>query len=202
VSISFFSGRKYYLNFWLFFSLLVAGCNNSSGNLSASLKDDIHDTNGYPKTFGIVRTATAEEISAMDIDITPDGHGLPKGSGDVTSGSNIYQMKCASCHGINGTEGPSARLMGATGDTTKAKTIGNYWPYTTTLFDYIRRAMPYNQPGSLSNNEVYSLTAYLLYRNRIVDSATILDAVYLPKIRMPAQKLFVNDDRRGGPEVR
>jgi len=88
------------------------------------------------------------------------------------------------------------------GDTTKTKTIGNYWPYSTTLFDYIRRAMPYNAPGSLKDNEVYSLSAYLLYINKIIDSTTIMNRSTLPEVKMPAQPYFVNDDRRGGPEVR
>jgi cytochrome c len=88
------------------------------------------------------------------------------------------------------------------GDTTKAKTIGNYWPYATTLFDYVRRAMPYNAPGSLTANEVYDLTAFLLYANKIIDSAKLVDARSLPAIVMPARQFFVTDDRKGGPEVR
>jgi cytochrome c len=88
------------------------------------------------------------------------------------------------------------------GDTGKAKTIGNYWPYATTLFDYIRRAMPYNAPGSLSANEVYGLTAYLLNANKIIDSGSVMNTATLPRIIMPARKYFIPDDRRGGPEVR
>ena len=111
-------------------------------------------------------------------------------------------IKCATCHGRTGVEGPQARLVGAMDDTTKAKTIGNYWPYATTLFDYTRRAMPYNAPGSLTAKEVYGLTAFLLYANKIIDSNKIIDAKSLPAIVMPAKKLFVSDDRHGGPEVR
>lgn len=153
-------------------------------------------------SFGFGRPATAAEIAAWDIDISPDGKGLPDGSGNVSDGRKIYAIKCAACHGVTGKEGPFNRLVGAMDDTTKAKTIGNYWPYATTVFDYIRRTMPYNAPGSLTNDEVYSLTAFLLNANRIIDSSTILQKQNLPAIQMPAQKYFIPDDRKGGPEVK
>lgn len=162
----------------------------------------IKDTTNWPATFGFGRKATEAEIERIDIDVTPAGHGLPIGSGTVDKGRRIYEIKCASCHGKNGTEGPYSKLVGAMGDTAKAKTIGNYWPYASTVFDYIRRAMPFNMPGSLSNNEVYSLTAFLLYRNKIIDSAIVMHAARLRVVKMPARSLFVNDDRNGGPEVR
>lgn len=161
-----------------------------------------NDTTRWPRSFGFGRTANPEAIARIDIDIRPGGQGSPPGTGSVASGKRIYDAKCASCHGKNGKEGPSSILVGAMGDTTKAKTIGNYWPYATTLFDYVRRAMPYNLPGSLSDNEVYHLTAFLLFKNKIIDSATVVNARTLPQIKMPAQRRFVNDDRRGGPEVR
>jgi S-disulfanyl-L-cysteine oxidoreductase SoxD len=160
------------------------------------------DTTGWPSSFGFGRPATQKEIEAWDIAIRPDGKGLPPGSGTAQAGKEIYQMKCAACHGKTGTEGPYARLVAPMGDTTKAKAIGNYWPYATTLFDYTRRAMPYNAPGSLSAAEVYSLTAYLLAANKIIDSSTVVDAQSLPRVKMPAHDLFVPDDRHGGPEVR
>lgn len=153
-----------------------------------------------PERFGFGRPATAEQIAAIDIDVRPDGHGLPPGSGTVPEGRSIYAEKCASCHGVNGVEGPYNRLVSS--DTSKAKAIGNYWPYATTLFDYIRRAMPFNAPGSLTNDEVYHLTAYLLHANGLVDSATVMNAQSLPKVVMPAKELFVPDDRTGGPEIR
>jgi S-disulfanyl-L-cysteine oxidoreductase SoxD len=156
----------------------------------------------WPASFGFGHTATPQEITAMDISIRPDGRGLPPGSGTAAAGKTIYAIKCAACHGKTGTEGPYARLIAPMGDTTKAKTIGNYWPYATTIFDYTRRAMPYNAPGSLSDAEVYSLTAFLLAANKIIDSSTVVDAQSLPLVKMPAHDLYVPDDRRGGPEVR
>jgi S-disulfanyl-L-cysteine oxidoreductase SoxD len=160
------------------------------------------DTIGWPATFGFGRTATQKEIDAWDISIRPDGKGLPAGSGNAATGSAIYQVKCAACHGKTGMEGPYARLVAPMDDTTKTKAIGNYWPYATTLFDYTRRAMPYNAPGSLSADEVYSITAFLLHVNKIIDSNTVITAESLPKVIMPARTLFVPDDRKGGPEIR
>jgi len=160
------------------------------------------DTMGWPASFGFGRTAAAREIEVLDISVRPDGKGLPAGSGTAGAGRGIYLIKCAACHGKTGVEGPFMRLMGAMDDTTKAKTIGNYWPYATTLFDYTRRAMPYGAPGSLSADEVYSLTAYLLYANKIIDSTVVMDARSLPAVVMPAKKYYVPDDRRGGREVK
>lgn len=165
------------------------------------------DTTKWPASFGFGRTATQAEINAWDIAVRPDGKGLPAGQGDVKTGKAIYAVKCAACHGENGTETPGVKLAGLplvsdTSAKSKPKTIGNYWPYATTVFDYIRRAMPYNQPGSLTNNEVYSLTAYLLNANKIIKADVVLNAKVLPKIAMPAKKLFIMDDRKGGPEVK
>ena len=139
----------------------------------------------------------------MDIDISPDGQGLPHGEGNAITGKAIYTVKCAACHGA-GNEPDSLQLPGPllirTGKT-KLKTIGNYWPYATTLFDYIRRAMPYNAPGSLTNEEVYHLTAYLLQVNKVITEHTVNEKT-LPQITMPAHDRFVDDDRKGGAEVR
>ena len=144
--------------------------------------------------------ASPSEIAVMDIDVRPDGKGLPTGSGKVETGKNIYALKCAACHGATGSEEVSNRLVAAMGDTVKAKTIGNYWPYATTIFDYVRRTMPYNAPGSLQDNEVYALTAYLLYANKIIDSSMEINANTLPSVVMPAKKFFIPDDRKGGTE--
>jgi cytochrome c len=159
------------------------------------------DSTKWPATFGIGRLAADELIRQWDTDVRPDGQGLPAGSGNAATGKILYAAKCAACHGATGTEGPYNKLV-SHGQDKQEKTIGNYWPYATTLYDYIGRAMPYNQPGSLTADEIYSLTAFLLSANRITDSTTVLNAQTLPAIKMPAQPQFVDDDRKGGPEVR
>ncbi len=166
------------------------------------------DSSEWPARFNFGKPATLQEIALLDIDVRPDGQGLPGGSGTVPAGKAIYAVKCAACHGKTGVEGPNNRLVSVTDSATtsaessKEKTIGNYWPYATTLFDYIRRAMPFNAPGSLTNEEVYALTAFLLHANKIIPPAANMNAETLPKVIMPAQKFFVPDDRKGGPEVR
>lgn len=164
------------------------------------------DTNKWPAKFGFGRAATKTEVDAWDIDVRPDGKGLPPGQGSASKGHAIYVQKCVACHGDASGAQAGAKLLGPVliGDTvikTKLKTIGNYWPYATTLFDYIRRAMPYPEPGSLTNTEVYSLTAYLLKANHVT-ADTLQNAKTLPKVLMPAKKLFVFDDRKGGAEVK
>ncbi len=160
--------------------------------------------------FGLGRVVSEAEIAAWDIDVMPDGRGLPPGSGTVAEGAEVYAQSCEQCHGAGGVGGHSGSLVGRlegdqfpfANDPGIKKTIGNYWPYTTTIFDYIRRAMPADAPGSLSNGEVYGLVAWLLYRNEIVSSDTTLSADNLAEIRMPARDRFVPDDRRGGAVVR
>jgi S-disulfanyl-L-cysteine oxidoreductase SoxD len=146
-----------------------------------------------PDRFGFGRPATQHEIDSEAIAIAPNGHGLPQGHGDSATGAPVYKAKCAACHGATGREGPFQKLVGDTG---KVKTIGNYWPYATTVFDYIRRAMPLNAPGTLDADEVYGLTAYLLSANKIITRETVLDARTLPAVDMPAKNLFVTDPRR------
>jgi len=159
-----------------------------------------------PDTFGFGTPATAEEIATVDIDIKPDGKALPAGSGTVAEGEALYAQHCAVCHGKDGEGGPNDRLAVHSADepfpdsrdvdTWQHRTIGNYWPYATTLFDYIRRSMPMNLPGSLDADTVYALTAYLLHINHIVAADAVLDADTLPQIEMPARDKFVPDDRR------
>lgn len=172
---------------------------------SVSFETRRTDTLHYPERFGFGKPVSAEKIAAIDIDVRPDGKGLPAGKGNAVIGKQIYAVKCSACHGASGTEGPNDRLV--LGDTTSAKnrrvkTIGNYWPYATTVFDYVRRSMPFNQPGSLTDQEVYSLTAYLLHANGLISEKTELNASTLPKIVMPAKKYFVPDDREDGPVVK
>jgi cytochrome c len=161
----------------------------------------VADTVGWPARLGVGRLATAAEIAKLDTEVRPDGTGLPPGKGTVALGKGVYAARCAACHGQTGVEGPYNRLVASAGEG-KEKTIGNYWPYATTLFDYIRRAMPYNAPGSLTDEEVYGVTAFLLRANGLIDSTAVLDAATLPRVAMPARRRFVPDDRRDGPEVR
>jgi hypothetical protein len=163
-----------------------------------------------PQPLGIGRTATSDEIRALDIDVMPDGTGLPEGRGTVAEGQATYGAKCASCHGKAGEGKPFDRLVGRDAgakfdfatNPKLVKTIGNYWPYATTLFDYTARTMPFAQPGTLSANEVYGLVAYLLSLNKIVAADAVMDQHSLPKVVMPARDRFVRDTRTGGPRVK
>ncbi len=159
-----------------------------------------------PESFQFGRTASQREIDSLDIDVSADGTGLPQGSGTVDQGRRIYAVKCAVCHGKTGKEGPQGKLVAdriwIDSLPPSEKTIGNYWPYATTLYDYINRAMPYNAPGTLTADEVYSLTAFLLCQNEIVDSTFVVNASNLSQLEMPGRKLFVEDDRHGGAEIR
>ena len=154
--------------------------------------------------FNFGRTATIEEIKEWDLDVSPDGAGLPEGTGTVEEGEILYTSKCLFCHGVNGEGGINERLVSRAGEQFpdedvacgfECRTIGNYWPYATTLYDYILRSMPMNAPGSLTNDEVYSISAYLLYLNRIISEDTQLNAENLKNIVMPARDKFINDDR-------
>lgn len=140
------------------------------------------------------RPLAAEEIEKIDITIAPDGSGLPAGSGSVTSGAAVYKQKCQGCHGPDGAGKPMEQLTGGIGTLASGKAIKtpvSYWPNATTLFDYIRRAMPFNSPESLSNDEVYAVTAYLLSIDGIVAKDAMLDAKSLPKVKMPNRDGFV-----------
>jgi cytochrome c len=143
---------------------------------------------------------TGQDLAAWNIDIAPNGRGLPAGSGDVATGAHIFAEKCAACHGAQGQGGLGDQLIGGQGTLTSAKpkrTVGSYWPYATTLFDYIRRAMPYNAPESLSADDVYAVSAFLLNQNGIVPANTRLDAASLPRVVMPNRDGFVADPRPG-----
>ncbi len=143
---------------------------------------------------------TDQDLAAWNIDVAPDGRGLPAGSGDVATGAHLFAAKCAACHGAQGQGGLGDPLIGGQGTLASAKprrTVGSYWPYATTLFDYIRRAMPYNAPESLSADEVYALSAFLLNQNGIVPANTRLDAASLPRVVMPNHDGFVADPRPG-----
>jgi mono/diheme cytochrome c family protein len=164
-----------------------------------------------PSRYGIGRIARPAEIRAWDIDVNSNGAGLPPGRGNYVRGARVYAQQCASCHGAKGEGGtpPNAKLVGTepreftfAQDFKQAKTIGNYWPYATTLFDYINRAMPFNAPGTLPADDVYGVIAFLLAENGIIPRTATMDARTLPRVRMPARDRFVPDDRRGGPTFR
>ena len=132
--------------------------------------------------------ATAEQVAGWSLSILPDGQGLPPGSGSVSAGEAVFNLKCVVCHGPEGQGGPNDQLVGGHGSLvgdTPVKTVGSYWPYATTVFDYIRRAMPFTQPLSLSDDEVYAVTAYLLALNGIVGGDAVMDADTLPRVEMP-----------------
>ena len=134
------------------------------------------------------------DIAAWDIDILPDGTGLPPGSGTAAEGQPIYALKCAACHGVNAEGGISLALVGGeplTNGIDTMKTIANFWPYATTLFDYTRRAMPWLQPRTLTDDEVYALSAYLLALNGIIDEDDVMNAETLPEVRMPNRDGFI-----------
>ena len=142
------------------------------------------------------RPAAPAEIALWDIDVRPDGKGLPPGSGTVAHGKQVFAENCAACHGDNGVGGIKDRLAGGQGTLASAaplKTVGSFWPYATTLFDYIHRAMPYQAPGSLSNDDTYAAAAYILHLNGILPADGKLDRDSLPKVKMPNRDGFVPD---------
>jgi mono/diheme cytochrome c family protein len=148
-----------------------------------------------PKGPSLGAPASAADIAAMDVSIGPDGAGLPPGSGTPKQGAEVYATKCIMCHGPEGANGVNDRLVGGQGSLTSAtavKTIGNYWPYATTVFDYVRRAMPYPAPHSLTDAEAYAVTAYLLHLNGIIGADDVMDATSLPKVKMPNRTGFTS----------
>lgn len=152
--------------------------------------------------YGIGSVATSAEISAWNIDVDRNGTNLPPGSGTVSQGREVYEQQCAACHGANGEGGVGDKLVGGQGTLATArpvKTVGSYWPYAPTLFDYIRRAMPWSAPQSLSNEEVYSVSAYILSLNGLLPADATLDARSLSSIKMPNRNNFVGDPR---PDVK
>lgn len=151
-------------------------------------------TGARAEEFG--RPATAAEVALWDIDVLPDGTGLPMGSGTAKRGEQVFADTCAACHGDKGEGGIGGRLFGGIGTLASdkpVKTVGSYWPYATTLFDYVRRAMPYSAPGTLSDDEVYAVSAYILSLNGIVGPDDVLDRTSLPKVQMPNRAGFVPD---------
>ena len=181
-----------------------------AAGVAASLFVTVVAAQKPPARLGLGRAATPEEIRALDIDVSPDGHGLPAGRGTVAEGATTYAAKCAGCHGPKGEGASAERLVGrnerdnfafAT-DPKLIRTVGSYWPYATTLYDYTARAMPFQRPGTLTANETYGLVAYLLFQNGIVKEDAVMDQATLPKVMMPARDKFVPDNRTGGKVVK
>ena len=142
---------------------------------------------------GLGKPISPEDLAPWDIHIMPDGTGLPPGSGTSAQGATVYAERCAVCHGEGGKGGLAAALVGGPPHASLdgGKTIPNYWPYATTLFDFIRRAMPYQQPKSLSDTEVYAVTAYILAINKLIGESDVIDAKTLPKVQMPNRDNFI-----------
>ena len=202
--------------------IVVAGCGferkpeprrarASTQNAQSPSPGDARVAQELPARFRTIgRPASSAEIRAWDIDANPTGVGLPAGRGTYERGVLVYAQQCASCHGAKG-EGipPNPKLVGAeprdfsfANDAKIAKTIGNYWPYATTLYDYINRAMPFATPGSLPPSDVYSVVAFLLAENGVIDKGMAVDARTLPRVHMPGRDRFIADDRRGGAGFR
>jgi S-disulfanyl-L-cysteine oxidoreductase SoxD len=155
-----------------------------------------------PTLYGIGRAATPGEIAGWNIDIGRDGSNLPPGSGTVSHGREVFEQQCAACHGEKGEGGVGDRLVGGQGTIATPKpikTVGSFWPYAPTLFDYIRRAMPQNAPQSLSNEDVYAVSAYILNMNGLLPADATLDAKTLGAIKMPNRNMFTEDPR---PDVK
>lgn len=151
---------------------------------------------------GLGTQPAAATLAALDSAIGPRGEELPAGRGRAGEGAGIYAAKCAMCHGANGHEGPDAVLVGGRGSLSTAApllTVGSFWPYATTVFDYIRRSMPFVAPGSLTADETYAVTAYLLAANGIIAPEVVIDRDSLPAVAMPNRAGFVPDPR---PDVR
>jgi S-disulfanyl-L-cysteine oxidoreductase SoxD len=160
--------------------------------------------------LGIGRPIPPSESAPWDIDVRADGIGLPSGHGSVAEGRQIFAAACASCHGEHGEGRPVAgaasgfdRLVGGFGTLDKdhpVKTVGSYWPYATTLFDYIRRAMPFDAPQSLNDDQAYAVSAYILFMNGIIPEDAVLDAGSLPQVKMPNRNGFITDE--SGPDAK
>ena len=172
--------------------------NNRKILISLLIAAGINSSNAEETTTagpGLGHPLSPEEIAAWNISVFPDGEGLPAGAGNVVQGEKIYQQKCLACHGENGLGASADQLAGAQMSLTSEypeKTIGSYWPYATTLFDVVRRAMPMTAPGTLTDNETYAVTAYLLYLNNIINKNDVMNASTLPKVPMPNETGFIN----------
>lgn len=152
----------------------------------------------FAQQYGVGTPASPADIAALDIAVQPDGTGLPEGQGTAAEGAKIYETQCRECHGPEGKGGDETGFVGSVADLTAekpSKTVGSYWPYATTLWDYINRAMPFVRPGTLTNDQVYSVSAYILHLNGLIGENDPLNAETLPKIEMPNRNGFIADPR-------
>jgi cytochrome c len=183
--------------------VLVGACGKAPAR-QAAIRDS-----GTP-IFGVGRAATLEDIRALDVDVLPDGSGLPPGGGTAAAGEQIFVARCAACHGARGEGASALPLVGGARRTLGYRvgrppageprpTLIDFYPYATTLFDYTRRAMPWNAPGSLSDDEAYSVVAWMLWRNNLVERSTVLDRNSLWRIEMPARAHFAYDPKAVPP---
>ena len=164
--------------------------------ISVLIAVGINPVNAEQQSPNLGKTVSSEEIAKWDISVFPDGEGLPKGQGTVVQGEKVYQQQCMSCHGQGGIgtavgDQLAGAQMGLTSEYPE-QTIGTYWPYATTLFDVIRRSMPMTAPGTLTDNEVYAVTAYLLFLNNIIGKDDVMNTETLSKVKMPNEDGFVN----------
>jgi S-disulfanyl-L-cysteine oxidoreductase SoxD len=182
----------------------------AAGVLAATLAQAVARAQGYPARFEFGSPAGEQDIAAIAIAVPADGKGLPSGKGDHAKGKAVYETACAACHGAdlmgvaglpNMPAGAQLRLIGGRGTLTSKDpvlTVESYWPYATTLFDYVRRSMPFTAPGSLSADEIYAVCAYILAEGKVIERSTILDAETLPRVVMPNRDGFIGDPR---PEI-
>ena len=153
--------------------------------------------------FGVGRPASVAEIAAWDTDVNAAGEGLPPGAGSAATGATLYASTCAACHGLRGEGGAGSQLVKPPSPGGRPRrNIASHWPYAPPLFDYIRRTMPPDKPGSLTDDKVYALVAYLLAENGIVPPDTTVDAKRLREVQMPARHRFIRDDRVGGRDIK
>lgn len=156
------------------------------------------DSPGGGLHFGVGHAPTEDELNSLSIMVTTDGSGLPAGSGTALKGKEVFATRCASCHGPTGDGGNGPPLVGGQGTLATPKprrTVGSYWPYATTLWDYVNRAMPFNRPGTLTHEEVYAVSAYVLFLNGLIAENDQLNAQTLPLIQMPNRDGFIADPR-------
>ena len=167
--------------------------------LLAACATPLMEPQPLPQGLNLGRAVTADEIRAWDVSIPPSGTGLPPGSGSVKQGAAVYAAKCEACHGANGAGKPVDALVGGQGtlaSDSPVRTVGSYWPYATTLFDYVRRAMPTNAPKSLTDSEAYAVSAYVLQLNGIISQDAVMNAQTLPQVKMPNRDGFIDYSRK------